>query len=76
MQNSENSINEIVGENTDFITIDKPFFLRDIKYTENTSFGAQHLGALYFDEKKHIIDYGIAATIGKNNMPDRKILIT
>mgnify|MGYP006142483665 CR=1 FL=1 len=76
LQNSENSINEIAGENTDFITIDKPFFLRDMKYTENTSYGAQHLGSLYFNDKKHTIDYGIATTIGKNNMPDRKILIT
>lgn len=76
LQNTENSINEIQGENTDFITIDRPFFLRDMKYTENTSVGLQHLGTLYFKDKKHVLDYGIGATIGKNDMPDRKILIT
>lgn len=76
IQNSESTIEEIQGENTDFITIDRPFFLRDTKYIENTSFGIQQLGTLYFKEKKHTLEYGIAATIGKNNMPDRKTLIT
>lgn len=76
LQNSENTIDEIQGENTDFITIDRPFFLRDTKYVENSSFGIQHYGSLYFNDKKQILDYGIAATKGKNNMPDRKILIT
>ncbi len=76
IQNSENTIDEIRGENTDFITIDRPFFLRDMKYIENTSAGIQHLGTLYFKEKLHTLEYGVAATIGKNNMPDRKVLIT
>ena len=76
IQNSESTIEEIQGENTDFITIDRPFFLRDTKYIENTSFGIQQLGTLYFKEKKHTFEYGIAATIGRNNMPDRKTLIT
>lgn len=76
IQNSENSIREFQGENTDFITIDKPFFLRDTKYMENTSLGLQQLGTFYFKDKKHTLDYGVAATMGKNNMPDRKILIT
>lgn len=76
LQNSENTIDELQGENTDFITIDRPFFLRDTKYTENSSFGLQHYGTLYFKDKKQVLDYGIAATKGKNNMPDRKILIT
>lgn len=76
IQNSENAITELKGENTDFITIDRPFFLRDTKYTENTSLGLQHLGTLYFFDKRHTLEYGVAATIGKNNMPDRKILIT
>ncbi len=76
IQNSESTIDEIQGENTDFITIDRPFFLRDTKYVENTSFGIQQLGTLYFKEKKHTFEYGIAATIGKNDMPDRKTLIT
>jgi outer membrane receptor protein involved in Fe transport len=76
IQNSESTIEEIQGENTDFITIDRPFFLRDTKYVENTSFGVQQLGTLYFKDKKHTFEYGVAATIGKNNMPDRKTLIT
>ncbi|MGV3695761.1 TonB-dependent receptor domain-containing protein [Flavobacterium sp.] len=76
IQNSESTIEEIQGENTDFITIDRPFFLRDTKYVENTSFGIQQLGTLYFKDKKHTFEYGIAATVGKNNMPDRKTLIT
>lgn len=76
IQNSENSTEEIVGENTDFITIDRPFFLRDMKYVQNTSIGVQQYGTVYFEEKKHTLDYGVAATVGKNNMPDRKILIT
>lgn len=75
LQNSESTIEEIQGENTDFITIDRPFFLRDTKYVENTSFGIQQLGTLYFKDKKHTLEYGIAATLGKNNMPDRKTLI-
>ncbi len=75
-QNSESTIEEIQGENTDFITIDRPFFLRDTKYVENTSFGLQHYGTIYFKEKRNILDYGIAATLGKNNTPDRKTLIT
>ncbi len=76
LQNSENTIDEVVGENSDFITIDRPFFMRDTKYLENSSFGLQHYGTLYFKDKKQILDYGIAATKGKNNMPDRKNLIT
>jgi hypothetical protein len=76
LQNSESTIEEIQGENTDFITIDRPFFLRDTKYIENTSLGFQQLGTFYFNNKKNTLEYGIAATIGKNNMPDRKTLIT
>ncbi|TDP58756.1 TonB-dependent receptor [Flavobacterium dankookense] len=76
IQNSENEIREFAGENTDFITIDKPFFLRDTKYLENSSIGFQQIGTIYFKDKKHTLEYGIAATLGKNNMPDRKILIT
>ncbi len=76
LQNSENAINEIQGENTDFITINRPFFLRDSKYVENTSYGVQQLGTIFLKNKKHTFDYGIAATIGKNDMPDRKVLIT
>ncbi len=76
LQNSESTIEEIQGENTDFITIDRPFFLRDTKYIENTSLGFQQLGTFYFNNKKNILEYGVAATIGKNNMPDRKTLIT
>lgn len=75
IQNSENTTEELVGENTDFITIDRPFFLRDMKYIQNTSIGIQQYGTIYFRDKKHTLDYGIAGTIGKNNMPDRKILI-
>ncbi|MFN3753082.1 TonB-dependent receptor [Flavobacterium sp.] len=75
LQNSESEIGEIQGENTDFITIDRPFFLRDTKYVENTSFGVQQLGTLYFKDKKHTLEYGIAATLGKNDTPDRRILI-
>ena len=76
LQNSENTINEIQGENTDVITINRPFFLRDTKYVENTSYGFQQLGTIFIKNKKHTLDYGFAATIGKNNMPDRKVLIT
>jgi hypothetical protein len=76
LQNSESTIEEIQGENTDFITIDRPFFLRDTKYIENTSLGFQQLGTFYFNNKKNTLEYGVAATIGKNNMPDRKTLIT
>ncbi len=76
LQNTDNSIQESAGENSDFITTDRPFFLRDIKYTENTSIGLQQLGTLYFAEKRKVLDYGIAVTMGKNDMPDRKILIT
>ncbi len=76
IQNSENTIEENSGENTDLITIDKPFFLRDTKYTENTSIGFQQIGNIALNGKKLVLDYGLATTIGKNNMPDRKILIT
>ncbi len=76
IQNSENTIREFQGENSDFVTLDKPFFLRDTKYVENTSVGIQQLGTFIFKNKKQVLDYGIAFTIGKNNMPDRKILIT
>lgn len=76
LQNSENTTEEIAGENSDFITTDRPFFMRDMKYIQNTSAGLQHYGTLYFREKKHTLDYGIAATVGKNDMPDRKTLIT
>ena len=31
---------------------------------------------MYFNNKKHTVEYGIAGTIGKNDMPDRKVLIT
>src|SRR5690606_450514 len=75
IQNSENTTEELIGENTDFITIDPPFFLRDMTYIQNTSIGIQQYGTLYFNEKKHSLDYGIAGTIGMNDMPDRKILI-
>ncbi|WP_294822781.1 TonB-dependent receptor [uncultured Flavobacterium sp.] len=75
IQNSENTTEELVGENTDFITIDRPFFLRDMKYIQNTSIGLQQYGTFYFRDEKHTLDYGIAGTIGKNDMPDRKILI-
>lgn len=78
LQNSENTTEEIQGENNDLIpsTNGSPFFLRDIKYTENTSFGFQHYGTLYFKEKTNVFTYGLAGTKGKNNMPDRKILVT
>jgi outer membrane receptor protein involved in Fe transport len=76
LQNSENTTEELTGENTDFITIDKPFFLRDMKYIENTSIGLQHYGTVFLNEKKSSIDYRIAAALGRNNMPDRKTLIT
>ncbi|MFY7666275.1 TonB-dependent receptor domain-containing protein [Flavobacterium sp.] len=76
LQNSENRIEEIQGENTDFITIDRPFFLRDAVYSQNTSIGLQHLGTLFFNEKKSEFNYGIGITRGINDMPDRKILIT
>jgi len=75
IQNSESTVEENVGENTDFITVDRPFFLRDTKYIENSSFGIQQIGTLYFKDKKHTFEYGVAATTGKNNMPDRKTLI-
>ena len=57
IQNSENTIEESKGENTDFITIDKPFFLRDTKYSENTSVGIQQLGNIIFLDRKFILDY-------------------
>ena len=76
LQNSENTVREFVGENIDFVTIDKPFFLRDSKYVENTSLGLQQLGSFFFNSKKQVLEYGIAATMGKNDMPDRKVLIT
>lgn len=76
IQNSENTIREFQGENSDFVTIDKPFFLRDSKYVENSSIGLQQLGSFFFNAKKQVLEYGIAATIGKNSMPDRKVLIT
>ncbi len=76
LQNTENSIMEMAGENSDFITTDRPFFLRDTKYTENTSIGIQQLGSIFFQDKKKILEYGIGLTIGRNDMPDRKILIT
>jgi outer membrane receptor protein involved in Fe transport len=76
LQNSENTVREFVGENIDFVTIDKPFFLRDSKYVENTSLGLQQLGSFFFNSKKQVLEYGVAATVGKNNMPDRKVLIS
>lgn len=76
IQNTDSSIDEIQGENIDFIVIDKPFFLRDTKYTENSSLGVQQLGTIYFNNKRQVLEYGVAATVGKNDMPDRKILIT
>jgi len=72
-QNSENTIEEIYGTNDGYTDT---FFLRDTKYVENTSYGLQHLGSIYFNDKKNILTYGIATTIGKNNAPDRKTLIT
>ena len=76
LHNSESVVDEVRGDNIDFITTDRPFFLRDTKFVENATYSLQHLGTLYFKEKKNVLDYGIAASIGKNNMPDRKILIT
>ena len=73
LQNSENTIEEIYGANDGYT---ETFFLRDTKYVENTSFGAQQYGTFYFKKKKHTLEYGLAATIGKNNAPDRKTLIT
>lgn len=72
-QNSENTIEEIYGANDGYTDT---FFLRDTKYIENTSFGIQNYGSFYFKDKKNILTYGIAATKGKNNAPDRKTLIT
>ncbi|OYX83002.1 MAG: hypothetical protein B7Y83_12955 [Flavobacteriales bacterium 32-34-25] len=74
--NSENTVDEVRGDNTDFITTDRPFFLRDIKFTENATYSIQQLGTLYFKDKKHTLDYGIAASLGKNEMPDRKTLLS
>lgn len=72
-QNSENTIEEIYGANDGYT---ETFFLRDTKYVENTSLGLQHYGNIYFNSKKNILTYGIAATTGKNDAPDRKTLIT
>jgi outer membrane receptor protein involved in Fe transport len=72
-QNSENSIEEIFGKNDGF---PDNFFLRDTKYVENTSLGLQQGGTIFFKDKTNILEYGFAATIGKNNTPDRKTLIT
>lgn len=74
--NSDNTVDEVRGDNIDFITTDRPFFLRDIKFVENATYSIQQLGTLYFKDKKHTLDYGIAASLGKNEMPDRKTLIS
>ena len=76
LHNSENNVDEVRGDNTDFITLNKPFFLRDTKFVENSTYAIQHLGSLYFKDKKNILDYGIGVSLGKNDMPDRKALIT
>ena len=76
IQNSENTIEEIVGENTDYVTIDKPFFLRDSKFIENTAFGLQQIGTFNILEKKLILDYGVGISSGKNDTPNRTILAT
>ena len=76
LHNSESVVDEVRGDNIDFITLDRPFFLRDTKFIENSTYSLQHLGTLYFKNKRNVLDYGIAASIGKNNMPDRKLFIS
>lgn len=76
LHNSNSVIDEVRGDNQDFITIDRPFFLRDSKFEENLTTALQHLGTFYFDEKKRTLSYGISVSFGKNDLPDRKILIT
>jgi hypothetical protein len=76
LHNSNNVTDEVRGDNQDFITTDRPFFLRDSKFEENLTTALQHLGTFYFKNRKNKLHYGISLSIGKNDMPDRKILLT
>ena len=76
LHNSNNVTDEVRGDNQDFITTNRPFFLRDSKFEENLTTALQHLGTFYFDGRNKKLSYGISVSQGKNDLPDRKILIT
>ncbi|KAF2520096.1 TonB-dependent receptor [Flavobacterium salilacus subsp. salilacus] len=77
LQNSSNTIAEGLGLNNSYTQLNEtPFFIRDTKYTENRVAVFQVLGDYEWMNKKHVLHFGTSYSDGKNNVPDRRVLVT
>lgn len=75
LQNSSNFIREAQGLNDNFTQLNnKDFYIRDIKYTENDLVSFQLLSDYSWADKKHQLNFGGSVGLGKNNVPDRRVL--
>ncbi|MGE5944420.1 MAG: carboxypeptidase-like regulatory domain-containing protein, partial [Flavobacteriales bacterium] len=74
-QNSSNFIRDAQGLNDNFTQLNnRDFYIRDTKYTENDLVSFQLLGDLSWADKKHQLSFGGSVGLGKNNIPDRRVL--
>lgn len=77
LQNTSNFIREAAGRNDGFTQLNnREFFIRDMKYTENDLITLQLTGDYQWANRKHQIHFGGSGSLGKNNVPDRRVLRT
>ena len=75
LQNTSNFIREAQGLNDGFTQLNnEDFYIRDIKYTQNDLISFQLLGDYSWNDKKHEISFASSLGLGKNNIPDRRVL--
>src|SRR5690606_16926814 len=75
LQNTSNFIREAQGLNDNFTQLNnRDFYIRDIKYTENDLVSFQLLSDYSWADKKHQLSFGGSFGLGKNNIPDRRVL--